>query len=126
MFEAGLVKLGSDAAILLQTYIATFGAENVYIVTNSGEGWIQQSLQPLSWAQMTLAPSSRDHWAQISDILFASPEFDMSERIISANHYFKTANPDLYDPDDTEQHVLWKLDVFMGITAIHLGDDTKK
>jgi len=79
---------------LLKKYIETFGAENIYIITNAAHGWIQDSLQMASELFQELnkyqtEPFEYDYF-RIIDILLTVHKI----QIISARSSYQATFPD--------------------------------
>lgn len=104
-----LQQFGQSAFSVLTQYIDTFSAENIYIVTNGKNGWVQNSLRWLSSVQSASYPSGVDYWALIQQLLATL----LSGHVISAQHLHGAAYPN--------QTALWKTLVFQQIAIEHFG-----
>ena len=107
-----LEEFGKSAYDLLTKYIATFGLENVYIVTNGEEHWIQYSLDAVikKLKKYSVFPAS---WYRIKQLLSTK----LVGRVISARSLFNKQYP--------KQTTTWKTLVFKQIAKKHFGTDTQ-
>ena len=105
-----LEAFGKSAYDLLTKYIETFGVENVYIVTNGNEDWIQYSLDAVikKLKKYSMIPES---WYSIKQLLTTK----LVGHVISARS--------LYNEQYPQQPTTWKTLVFQHIAAKHFGTD---
>lgn len=109
---AELERFGAATLELMAKYIETFSAENIYIVTNGKDEWVEKSLDILSSRQRAL--SGFDYWAQIRQLL----AIHFHGHIISARSIFEGAFP--------KQTAVWKALVFEQIALEHFdGSDAE-
>merc|ERR1719242_727256 len=110
-----LQSLGHSIYKMLGKYIETFGANNVFIVTNGSENWVLDSLKEMSRVYQVSFDGiddknerRKDYWAAIYNSLVS-----LKLRIVSAKA--------LYSQDHPQQPTLWKTLVFKSIVKEHFN-----
>merc|ERR1719361_3145329 len=110
-----LQSLGHSIYKLLGKYIETFGANNVFIVTNGSSNWVLESLKEMSRVYQVSFQGiddeqerRKDYWAAIYNSLVS-----LKLRIVSAKA--------LYSQDHPQQPTLWKTLVFKSIVKEHFN-----
>merc|ERR1719361_2932989 len=110
-----LQSLGHSIYKMLGKYIDTFGANNVFIVTNGSSNWVLESLKEMSRVYQVSFQGiddeqerRKDYWAAIYNSLVS-----LKLRIVSAKA--------LYSQDHPQQPTLWKTLVFKSIVKEHFN-----
>ena len=104
---------------LLSTYIQLFGLNNVYIVTNGSNNWVQQSLITLSNLCKQI-PGITDYFALIYNEFLCKYRMN----VISAQHfYFQHHKTNITENQPTMK---WKLFTFKSVVYNHLKQNKSK
>merc|ERR1719242_2295301 len=110
-----LQSLGHSIYKMLGKYIETFGANNIFIVTNGSSNWVLESLKEMSRVYQVSFEGiddqnerGKDYWAAIYNSLIS-----LKLRIVSAKA--------LYSQDHHQQPTLWKTLVFKSIVKEHFN-----
>jgi len=111
-----LYTLGKSVYELLRTYISTFGAQNIFIVTNGTEHWILDSLKELSRMykdSFDALPGDSTQKMRRKDFFAAIYNSFVSLRIplLSARSVYSDRHP--------QQFSLWKALMFKSIVKSH-------
>ena len=115
-----LHHLGQYIYQLLSSYIQLFGANNVYIVTNGSNNWVQQSLISLSNLCKQLS-SKQDYFALIYNVFLC--KYRMT--VISAQHFYYQYHHQ-QGVTESEQTMKWKLFTFKSIVHNYLKEKKSK
>ena len=103
-----LEEFGKSAYEVIVTAIQLFSAENIYIVTNAGNQWVQQSIDvvmKMFWNQNTRS----EYWFQIKQLLATT----FNGHVISARALQEAAYPN--------QTTLWKKWTIKQLAINHFG-----
>lgn len=107
-----LYKWGSRVFELLKLYIDTFGAQNVYIITNGDKGWIEYSLQMASKQFQILNDWRLDYFISIKSLLQVYRIKTISAR-------------SLYQDEYPKQSKTWKEYTFIDQAFNHFYEENK-
>lgn len=114
-----LYKWGSRVFELLKLYIDTFGAQNVYIITNGDKGWIEYSLQMaskqfqiLNNCRSPFKPCLLDYFISIKSLLQVYRIKTISAR-------------SLYQDEYPKQSKTWKEYTFIDQAFNHFYEENK-
>merc|ERR1719361_593075 len=114
-----LQSLGHSIYKMLGKYIDTFGANNVFIVTNGSQNWVLESLKEMSRVYQvsfeglddsvdSQQERRNDYWAALYNSIIS-----LQLKIVSAKA--------LYGEDHPQQPTLWKTLVFKSIVKEHFN-----
>ena len=101
-------EFGKAAYEMIVTAIQLFSAKNIYIVTNAGNQWVQQSIHVVM-AKVLNEDIRPQYWFQIKQLVSTA----LNGHVISARALQEAANP--------KQATLWKKWTFKQLAINHFG-----
>jgi len=114
-----LYKWGSRVFKLLKLYIDVFGSDNIYIITNGDDGWIQQSLQMVT-EQFQLLNNWRSPFEP-----FLCNYFMAIDALIKLNEIKTISARSLYKHRYPKQSKKWKECTFIDYAISHFNGDNE-
>jgi len=103
-----LHRFAKSTYFMLRQYIAAFGADSIYIVTNAMKGWVMHSLTAMStiYRQTDHRDIGLDYCALIKELLLTSKIPVISAQYLHAKRY-------------PQQPTMWKTFTFKHLTKRH-------